>query len=288
MRLLKSVVCLAVFALCLFFLKKDNFRVPKIYDCFLFYNEFELLTIRLEEMYSKVDKFVLVEAEETFRGNPKPLYFQENKERFEKFADKIIYVPVRGHFKTDNPWDREKYQRDHILQGLKKCNPKDIILLSDVDEIVRNEKIPEIVAPLLSKKQQVIVLEQAMYFGYLNRYRGLWKGTTAMTYGQFKQLTPRIARKLRHMKPKRLRTSHVSEIQLLQNGGWHFTSLGGVNQYLDKIKAFSHAELDTEEYTRKENLIHILKSSPLVPIDASFPSYVQQEQSRLRQLGLID
>lgn len=288
MKLLKSIFFLFIFGCFLFFLKSGSFHTPKIYDCFLFFNEFDLLEIRFEEMYSVVDKFVLVEALETFRGDPKPLYFEENKERFRKFADKIIYVPVKERFITNNPWDREKYQRDQILRGIKNCKKNDIIFISDVDEIVRKEKIEEIVAPLISKQQEVIVLEQKMYFGYLNRLQGLWRGTIATTYDQIKRLTPKIARKLRHIKPKRLRTSKISRIELIQEGGWHFTSLGGVNQYLDKIKAFSHAELDNAEYTRKENLIQVLKSCPVVPLDDSYPSFILSQQARYRQIGLLD
>ena len=95
----------------------------KIYDCFLFYNELEILNIRLHEMYDHVDKFVLVESEETFRGGPKPLYYQENKHLFEKFADKIIHVIIEGHYEPQNPreywkvWEREHFQRDQIIAG---------------------------------------------------------------------------------------------------------------------------------------------------------------------------
>ena len=46
-----------------------------VYDCFLFFNELELLEVRLNEMASFVDKFVIVEASETFRGAPKPFIF---------------------------------------------------------------------------------------------------------------------------------------------------------------------------------------------------------------------
>lgn len=51
----------------------------KVYDCFPFFNEFELLKIRFDELNDVVDYFVLVESVETQRGNPKPLHFQEKK-----------------------------------------------------------------------------------------------------------------------------------------------------------------------------------------------------------------
>ena len=52
------------------------------YDCFSFFNELDLLEIRLNVLKDAVDKFVLVEAGETHSGKPKPLYFKENEARF--------------------------------------------------------------------------------------------------------------------------------------------------------------------------------------------------------------
>lgn len=96
----------------------------------------DLLEVRLNELYDKVDHFVLVEARETFTGNSKPLYYDENKERFQKFQDKIIHIILEGRFETTNQWAREFYQRNQLMQGLTECEPDDLILISDLDEIV--------------------------------------------------------------------------------------------------------------------------------------------------------
>ncbi|MES2345915.1 MAG: hypothetical protein V4494_08280 [Chlamydiota bacterium] len=288
MKVFKTIFFLALVFAYIIFLGREHLCAPCIYDCFLFYNEYDLLEMRLEEMYPVVDKFIIVEARETFRGNEKPLNFLDHQDRFQKFADKITYIPVKEHFETDNPWLRERYQRDQIMRGLKSCKKKDIVLISDVDEIVRAEKMLEIVSSLVSKKLQAVVLEQKMYFGHLNRFQGLWKGTIATTYEHMTRLSPRIVRKMRHMKSKRLRTSSISRICLIEDGGWHFSSIGGVDQYLDKIRAFSHQELDTEEFTRAENLMKVLQSCPVVPIDSSFPVFLQSNLLYFKEIGFID
>ena len=64
-------------------------KKPKIYDCFLFFNELELLEIRLNVLNDVVDYFVLVESTKTFTNHDKPLHYQENKEKFKDFNDKI-------------------------------------------------------------------------------------------------------------------------------------------------------------------------------------------------------
>ena len=64
----------------------------KVYDCFIFFNELDLLELRLETLDPYVDHFVISECDSTFSGEDKPFYFEENKEKFSKFLDKIIYI----------------------------------------------------------------------------------------------------------------------------------------------------------------------------------------------------
>ena len=63
----------------------------KIYDCFTFFNELDLLEIRLKTMDKFVDYFVIVEANKTFSGAPKESIFLKNQKRFEKWKSKIRY-----------------------------------------------------------------------------------------------------------------------------------------------------------------------------------------------------
>ena len=65
-----------------------------IFDCFSFFNELDILEIRLNVLASVVDKFVLVEAVRRHSGEPKELFFEKNKQRFSPFLDKIIHVVV--------------------------------------------------------------------------------------------------------------------------------------------------------------------------------------------------
>ena len=62
----------------------------KIFDVFTFYNELDLLELRMNILGDSVDYFVINEANITFTGKPKPLYFAENRKRFKKWEDKII------------------------------------------------------------------------------------------------------------------------------------------------------------------------------------------------------
>lgn len=82
---------------------KEYRKKIKIYDVFTFFNELDLLEIRLNILDPYVDYFVIVEATETFSGYPKPLYYEENKERFKKWKDKIIHYVI-----DDTPKDEDE------------------------------------------------------------------------------------------------------------------------------------------------------------------------------------
>jgi hypothetical protein len=110
----------------------------KVIDCFIFYNELDMLEFRLNDLNDLVDYFVLVECIKTHSNNDKELYFENNKTRFSKFLDKIIHIIVKDNIpQTSNSMDRENYQRNCIDEGIKKLslNNDDIIIIADLDEI---------------------------------------------------------------------------------------------------------------------------------------------------------
>lgn len=264
----------------------SNNSPPKVYDCFLFFNEFEILELRLNELYDAVDKFVLVECKETFRGNPKPLYFKENQHLFKKFADKIIYVCVDKHIETSNPWEREAFQRNQIIKGLKGCKNTDIVLISDVDEILKRSAIQEIVKELTIGRKKIVCCEQPMYRFYLNqRDPTPWAGTIATTFKRVRKKAPDSLRLERNTCISSHTTFHYP---MIKNAGWHFTSMGGLNRVVQKYEAFSHAEADIPENKQIGSVEEYLNLNCfLVPIDSSFPDFVLKNMDLFQSRGFI-
>jgi hypothetical protein len=275
----KFIIFLAILGAVVFF-RKEAAPKPKIYDCFLFFNEFELLKIRLTEMAPYVDKFVLVEAKETFRGDPKPLYYAENQEFFKEWQDKIIHVVIEDRVAVKKPMHRERFQRNQIFRGLKDCKRNDIILISDVDEIVRRSDLSKITAPLISGKAKTVLCYQKMYTCFLNRYQSMWPGTTALTF--------RALQKQYKSSPTLVRRKRTKDHPyLVENVGWHFSYMGGIEQMLKKLAAFSHAEIDNPEH-RQFFISQFQAQTPCEPIDSSFPVYVVENQFALKKHGWID
>ena len=254
----------------------------KIYDCFMFFNEIELLKIRLAELYDVVDYFVLVESAETQRGTEKPFIFAENRELFAPYLSKIIYIGVNERHPEMGLWERENYQRNCIARGLKGCHKNDIILISDLDEIPRHTIIPEIVNFLSKRGHVAVQLQQEIYFYQLNRQTvthetwggGWWHGTIGTTYMHVARRGPQYFRNRRGYWPS------------IDHGGWHFTWMGGKEKIRAKMESVVEGRDDASKVTDEE-LQKSIDKHPIVPIDNTFPTYVIKNLEYLKSIGFI-
>ncbi len=269
-----------------------------IYDCFTFFNEFDLLEIRLNELNSVIDKFVLVEATKTFSGIDKPLNFQKNKHRFEKFLHKIIHVIVDEYPEINGDWVIENHQRNAILNGLKDCKDDDIVLISDCDEI------PSPNAVLYNKdKPGLKIFEQTMYYYYLNlKASSKWiSGTRMLFYKDLKNgfdnvenYSKTVIKELNiGTTPQKVR--HVTHGILVRNAGWHFTYTGGVDMIVKKITSFSHfrevTNIDKNKIEKEIRTGNAQFNSDMflipVKIDDSFPKYIYENKHRYNDFILV-
>lgn len=236
-----------------------------IYDCFAFFNELELLEIRLAELDPIVDRFVLVEATRTFQKKEKPLYFEQNKQRFAKYLPKIEHVVVDQYpgffakFRVPTPWDYDNHQKEGMLRGLKNAQDSDLVLVSDLDEIPDARKLEACL-----KLPGIHVFQQKLFYYYLNcwvkdyqepipLYQGYkpWNGSVLLNYAELKKVkTIKEARNLRDHKPPR--------IQYVQEGGWHFSYIGGVERVLQKIEAYAHTEVNQQNFKVREKVMDLM------------------------------
>jgi beta-1,4-mannosyl-glycoprotein beta-1,4-N-acetylglucosaminyltransferase len=247
---------------------------PKIYDAFMFYNELELLEIRLNELDGIVDRFVLVEADTTFSGNKKPLFFQENKQLFDRFLSKITHVVVTDMPTGADPWPRESFQRNAISRGIPKdAKSNDLLIVTDVDEIPRAKAILEAL-PI----SEPMALDMGAYSGYLNVCWGNWSHGKILPIGFLKGSDPHTFRQ-QPTKP-------------IQNGGWHFSYIGGPSRVCQKMTAFAHQEPSIQKYNNLELMTKAFKSGSGIfggvnvyqPVDDRFPEYLIKNIQKFRHL----
>lgn len=225
-----------------------------IYDTFLFYNELDLLEIRLNTLWNAVDYFVIAEATLTHQKEKKPLYFDENKQRFKKYEQKIIHLIIDdelGCYGDLAPW---KYQRNCIKRGLKQCEAEDRIILSDVDEIPSPEQI--FVAKEIS---QTILFRQQLYYYFVDcrsielnalPWSIMFRYGDMNSFQEMRDIVIDVQAKILGGVPDGGR----KDVLLLDNAGWHFSYLGGVDAIVQKIEAFADAEFNLSKFKNREKI----------------------------------
>ncbi len=252
--------------------------MARIFDCFTFYNELDLLEIRLEELYETVDCFVIVEASKTFSGQSKKLYFDENKDRFLKYMDKIIHVVVDDMPKNPkSAWEMEYFQRNAISRGLGETSSEDYIIISDVDEIPRAEAVASFTG-------EVGILVQKLYYYKLNCLCTLSDLQRSAILKRKYLTTPQGLRDWTGCRDSAYDYDFVLE------AGWHFSFLGDENYIANKIESFAHQEYNTKKYTKKEDITKIISTGAdlfgrdllfeFVVIDESYPSAIFNNQDK--------
>ena len=209
----------------------------RVFDCFIFNNEVDLLELRLNILDDVVDKFVIVEGNSTFSGNKKESIFLKNEERFEKWSDKIIYefadIPD-----CERSWDREIFSRNYALT-LPIFNDDDVIISSDLDEIPNPEAI-QMVSEWITDDSHY-TLQMNFYMYYLNNFMtDRWYGSRVATY---KYLKDKTLDDIRESTEDQARISG----SIIEGGGWHFSYCGGDEMIKQKIGSFSHTEHNNEQ-----------------------------------------
>ena len=272
----------------------------KIYDCFNFFNELDILEMRLNILYDYVDYFVIVESTVTHSGQPKPFYLEENKERFSKFWDKIISfkvadtpedfvnLPNTGFFDTELDrvhhyirtqttrfnrstqidYGRDFFQKESVRRALVNCNDDDVIIISDADEIPNPETLKELKS--LSLEDTIYSLSQPMYSYYLNMLSDSdWYGSKMGLYKNVKELSFNEIRGDSNLTTK------------LSNGGWHFSFMGGEEMVRTKITSYSARDLANEQVLSniKNNIendqdVFFRGKLTKVEVDNTFPKHV--------------
>ncbi|QXZ09997.1 hypothetical protein KUF54_01625 [Comamonas sp. Y33R10-2] len=246
----------------------------RVYDCFTYNGEFEILQIRLHELREVVDVFVIVEATRTFAGDAKLLTLDLAAPELAELADRIRYVVVddmpddppgiqakdiKCDWLNDPPktgfWRREKYQRNQIMRGIGDAHPDDLILISDADEIPRADAVRYM---LQQPQNQVFGLLLWLYYFYAN-YRNVEGAESRMVWSVaaprhwFTQATPDQLR-------LGVRAGQVPAMRL-QDAGWHLSYLGMSEARIrQKIAGFAHQEYNDAEFLSRIDLKSMVTS----------------------------
>jgi beta-1,4-mannosyl-glycoprotein beta-1,4-N-acetylglucosaminyltransferase len=246
------------------------------YDLFYFFNELDMLEIRLNILDPYVDYFILCEANLTHLGVPKESVYLANKERFAKWNHKIIH-----HWTDDYPndkdiylktmfspnigngehyWVREFYLKESPRKSLTHLKDDDVVYISDVDEIWNYKLDLDLTKDVVYKPKQKPYL-----FHLNNRTDEDWLGWSGTTICKYRFIKNGI---INH-----IRTDELQQYEVVENGGWHFCSLGTKDekQNNDKHPMYS------DEGTWKRRMINMRKD------ESDLPEYILNNKEKWKK-----
>ena len=275
----------------------------KVFDSFIFFNELELLEMRLNILNDVVDYFVLTESPFTVSGNEKPLYYQENKDRFSKWNDKIVHhvteeIPTdfnhmlektKYHvaYKDLDPYgtpmiqlpirfQRALFNRNNSAFGIEKAgaSDEDLVITSDADEIINPYVLEDL--SWFNPENHYVTICNAYYYKLNFLYQDDWMGSRLCTWKNLKQTTI-----------DQLRQDHRNAYRI-EDAGWHFSFLGNAENFKLKLASYEHTENNTSENVSNAEEKIEKGLDPLnrgmtyraVPIDDTYPEYIQNNQEK--------
>lgn len=231
----------------------------KIYDCFIFFNENMLTEIRFNILNKHVDYFVICESYYDHRGNVKGYLFDIKK--FKNFKDKIVYLKIEKFPDDIGIWERQDYQRNYLLKGLKDINKNDLVIYSDADEIIN----PKLIEKFADIKNNVVICNQYCFYYKLNllsdQYKNTWQGSRVVKFEFLKSFSWLRSIDKKNLKYNFFRFDKFRRIQVFEDGGWHFSYLMSEKEIQKKIKAWTHSELDTVENNNLETIKDRVRSN---------------------------
>jgi beta-1,4-mannosyl-glycoprotein beta-1,4-N-acetylglucosaminyltransferase len=246
-------------------------------ECFPFFNELDLLEIRLEITSNYIDYWVISESRKTFSGKEKPLYLRENLDsRFSKYKDRIRIVEYDC---GGSPWHNEFESRNSLGRYvLSNFNSDDIVILSDCDEIPDYRKIT-------FNEELPAIIETKGYYYYLNCKQNM----------DFRIVSMFKVDVLREIETYRMRACAGMQKCIIEDAGWHWSFLGGADRIKDKIDAYAHQDMNDpsiiNNHTIQKNVDDFKDIFGreefkyfLVEIDSSFPEYIINNKEKYQHL----
>jgi beta-1,4-mannosyl-glycoprotein beta-1,4-N-acetylglucosaminyltransferase len=241
----------------------DRTKRRRIYDLTTVNTELDLLNLRMGEMSSEVDYFVVVESAMTFSNTAKTLYVREDWDSFAAYHDKIILHTIN---ETGVPfpdaWSRESFARNAMfhqvfpmLDELQAPNPGDVILVSDVDEIVRPSVLRALRNCAFPKRLRLHTKIYYYSFQWLSQGRGHgeWDHPDATYFDGYAD-SPGKNGTTCTVDPQALRDGPADDE--VWNAGWHCSfCLPRLADMVAKITSFSHTEMNRAEFREPAQIV---------------------------------
>ena len=282
-------------------LKVSRVRIPfsppneiksmkKIYDCVTYFNENLQLELRFNILNEYVHKFIVCEAMQDHKGRKKKINF--NIKNFHYLKNKIIHIVCEDFPMGLNPWERQALQREFILKGLDEAKDEDYIIFSDPDEIPNPKKLINI---KLKKKYGIFMQKSFCYkINLFNKHESPWAGSRIVKKKDLKSVDWLRQKVLvKNLKYSWFRFDKEKNIELINDGGWHFNNLMKPERISLKLKTFAHTEYESNKFSdvniikdkilNREDLFNRNFIYNKINLDKSFPRYIIKKKKKYKE-----
>jgi beta-1,4-mannosyl-glycoprotein beta-1,4-N-acetylglucosaminyltransferase len=260
----------------------------KVFDCFTFNNEFEILDIRLHELGPHVDKFIIAESSLTHAGKPKPLYLADELKNtgswLHQFKDQLVVLDI-ALSSEQSAWERENMQRNGLHHVKSLAGETDLILVSDADEIPFIDFLIDADDYLNLGYECVVSRQLFYYYDFKHTKKEECHGTIALQKGTMDKLT------FQQLRDKRFFMDDI------ESSGAHLSYFGTPRQVKSKIESFAHTEfadhadldLITSRIKENKDIFGREGVEELVVVDSAWnneniPEYIKQNKERYSHL----
>jgi hypothetical protein len=212
-----------------------------LFDCFLYFNEKELLELRYEMLKDVVDGFIITDANRTFKGDLKPFTCVDTLKELGIPEDKVqvLHVELPSKEEVLNPWMREYAQRDALAVGMRMTPPDSVFFFSDVDEIPKPDALLAAVELAKQNTERCVRLSMPMFYGKADlrvvnpdgkpdEAPNNWVCGTVVLHEHLDKTLSQI----------RMSTNDLIVGDC--DAGWHFSWMGDAERLKTKVQSFSH------------------------------------------------
>ena len=261
-----------------------------IIDCITFFDNTLMFDLRYNILKDHVDFFIICESEYDHRNNKKKLNFDINFLDNQKVKYFVLKKPFPNGFDI---WKNQAIQREFLLENIKSITKEeDYIFFSDPDEIPN----PILLNNFELKKKYGIFFQKCFNFKFnlFNPHETPWEGTRVCKSKNLKSIDfMRQKIKSKNLSYNFLRFDKEKDIQIINDGGWHFNNIMDPEVISLKLKTFAHTEFSGNKYSDVETIRSKIKKKidlfqrghqyEQVKFDNSFPKYLTSNYDKYKK-----
>lgn len=234
-------------------------------DCFQYHNEKELLELRINLLYDKVDHFYICEADHTHSGIPKEFTLKTTLKELGIPTDKItiLEISVPGDQSIESNWIREHAQRDIFAQFIVD----DVVaIIADLDEIVNPDYLDYYIS--IAKNHPNNILRIVMDFLLVRAdLQAVFPNQEPINWSAAMIALPNHVKKhtLSHIRQSadlgfnvEFSSIFVTENNIVPKAGWHFSWMGDIERLHKKFLSMP----EKYKFDHNSTLMHISNYKP--------------------------